>query len=48
MGKWIQLVAFVGGMVLAMLFMSKIGYWIEGKVQIWLAKRRQDNKDKLS
>jgi predicted small integral membrane protein len=47
MGKWIMVIATVGGMGLAMLFAGRIGYWIERKVQARQLRRKKESKDNL-
>jgi hypothetical protein len=45
MGKWIMLIASVGGMGLTMLFAGRVGYWIEKKIQARQLRRRNEGKD---
>jgi uncharacterized membrane protein affecting hemolysin expression len=45
MGKWIMLIASVGGMGLTMLFAGRIGYWIEKKIQARQLRRKNEDKN---
>jgi hypothetical protein len=44
MGKWIMLIATVGGMGLVMLFAGRAGAWIEKKVQAWQLRRKNEEQ----
>jgi len=44
MGKWIVLIASLGGMGLVMLFSGRVGSWIEKKVQAWQLRRKNEEQ----
>lgn len=43
MGKWMMLIATVGGMGLVMLFAGRVGYWIEKKIQQRQLRRKKED-----
>lgn len=44
MGKWIMLIATVGGMGLVMLFAGRVGHWIEAKVKARQLRRKSEEQ----
>jgi hypothetical protein len=44
MGKWMMLIATVGGMGLVMLFAGRTGAWIEKKFQAWQLRRKNEEQ----
>jgi len=44
MGKYVFLIATVGGIGLVMLFAGRVGYWIEDKVKAWQSRRKKEEQ----
>jgi len=44
MGKYVFLIATVGGIGLVMLFAGRVGYWIEDKVRAWQRRRKKEEQ----